>query len=111
MSIVAGVYLGSAAADNAVVIDAPENVFNYTVFSLMSTAGAMDVYISQDGTNYTTDPIAMTDRCDTGAGSSDAVNETAAGRLYGFRGNFRKIKVLQKGATAVVGASLVYGNF
>ena len=41
-----------------------------------------------------------------GDGSGIQVIETAANGNYGFKGRWKKIKVLQKGATAVVGAVL-----
>ncbi len=73
-------------------------------FTLMSTAGAMDVDISLDGTNFTTAPLSL---ADLGAVTTAPVIVTAAGRLYGFRGNFRLIRVRQSGAVAVANALLM----
>lgn len=104
---ITGVLEGSAAADNATVIDFTDNVEAHDTFLLMSTQGAMDVFVSLDGTNYTTAALSL---ADLGATSTDPVIVTAANRLYGFRGKFRKIRVLQNGATAVVAARLRYGT-
>lgn len=76
-------------------------------FHLMSTQGAMDVFVSLDGTNYTSAPLAISDQ---GATSNDPVLVTVANRLYGFRGKYRKIQVRQNGATAVLNATLSYGK-
>lgn len=96
---------GAAAGDNATVIEL-EDVSMFDTFILQSTQGAMDVFVSLDGTNYSTAPLSLTDM---GATTSTPVIVTAANRTYGFRGKFRKVKVLQNGATAVVAATLAYG--
>lgn len=75
-------------------------------FLLMSTAGAMDVFVSLDGTNFATAALSLTDM---GATTSDPVVVTAANRVYGFRGKYKSIRVLQNGATAVANAVLRYG--
>lgn len=98
--------LGSAAGDNATVFEF-DDARSYDTFLLTSSAGVMDVYGSLDGANYAASAINMTDCCAT---DSTPVIETAAGRIYGIRGPYRKIKVLQKGATAVVGAVLSFGS-
>lgn len=98
---------GSGTNDNDVVItfsDIPDDI---DTFLLMSTAGAMDVFVSLDGTNYSTAALSLTDM---GAITSDPVVVTAANRCYGFRGKFAAVKVLQSGVTAVVGAVLRYGS-
>lgn len=106
MSKPAGVARGSASADNATVLEV-DGVLWCDIFELMSTQGAMDVYVSLDGTNFTTAPLSLTDQ-----GATDAVPviETVANRMYGFRGKFRSVRVLQKGATAVTDASMSYGT-
>ena len=95
---------GSANADDATVIEIASNAEMYDTWQLGSTAGAMDVYGSLDGTNYLTAALALVDLGSTTP--STAVIETAANGNYGFKGRWKKIKVLQKGATAVVGAVL-----
>ena len=94
---------GVGVNDNDVVIQT-EDVSGYREFSLQSTAGAMDVLVSLDGTNYTTAPLSMIDR---GATTSDPVIVTAANRSYAFFGTFHKLKVLQNGATAVANGVLL----
>jgi hypothetical protein len=93
--------------DNDVLIEFTSNVEAFDVFELMSTAGAMDVFVSLDGTNYTTAALSL---ADLGATSTDPVIVTAANRMYGFRGKYKKIKVLQNGATAVTAPVLRYGT-
>ncbi len=76
-------------------------------FQLMSTAGAMDVFVSFDGTNFSTAPLSL---ADLGANTTDPVLVTAANRVYGFVGLYRRIRVLQNGATAVTNPVLMYGE-
>ncbi len=94
---------GSGTNDNDVVIQTTD-VSMYREFSLQATAGAMDVLVSLDGTNYTTAPLSLIDR---GATTSDPVIVTAADRSYAFFGTFHKIQVLQNGGTAVADAVLL----
>lgn len=98
---------GSGTNDNDVVILFDDVVDGADTFLLMSTAGAMDVFVSLDGTNFSTAALSLTDM---GATTSDPVIVTAANRVYGFRGKYKAIKVLQNGATAVTAAVLRYGN-
>lgn len=98
---------GSGTNDNDVVITFEDVIDGADTFMLQSTAGAMDVFVSLDGTNYSTAARSLSD---LGAITSDPVLVTAAGRNYGFRGKYKGIKVLQNGATAVVGAVLRYGT-
>jgi len=105
-NVSAGFLAGTPGTDdNDVIIEV--EVAQYDTFILQSTQGAMDVFVSLDGTNYATAPLSLTDM---GAVSSDPVIVTAANRTYGFRGKFRKVKVLQNGATAVQNATLAYGT-
>jgi hypothetical protein len=97
---------GSGASDNDLIFGTLVNMDTYDTFELMSTAGAMDVFVSIDGTNFTTAALSLTD---LGATTSDPVVVTAANRLYGFRGKFAAIQVRQNGVTAVVNASIRYG--
>lgn len=95
-------YTGSGTNDNDVVIQT-DSVDQFDAFCLMSTAGAMDVFVSLDGTNYATAALSLQD---FGATTSDPVVVTAANRIYCFVGKFKKLKVLQNGATAVVAATM-----
>ena len=102
-----GTKKGSGTNDNDVVIDFDGTIDDFDTYQLMSTAGAMDVFVSLDGTNYSTAPLALSD---LGAVSSDPVVVTAANRVYGFRGKYRAVRVRQNGATAVENAALNYGR-
>jgi hypothetical protein len=97
---------GTGTNDNDVVISLDQNAEAYDTFLLMSTAGAMDVFVTLDGTNYSTAALSL---ADLGATSTDPVVVTAANRVYGFRGKYRGIRVLQNGATGVANATLRYG--
>lgn len=101
-----GIKTGSGTNDNDTVIDFDDIVDGADTFMLMSTAGAMDVFVSLDGTNYSTAALSLTDM---GATTSDPVIVTVANRVYGFRGKYKAIRVLQNGATAVENAVLRYG--
>lgn len=89
--------------DNDVVIQTGDTTA-YDEFELQSTAGAMDVFVSLDGTNYSTAPMSLTD---LGATTTDPVLLTAANRTYMFFGTYAAIRVLQNGATGVAGATLM----
>lgn len=95
-------YTGTGTNDNDVVIQT-SSVDQFDAFMLVSTAGAMDVFVSLDGTNYATAALSLQD---FGASTTDPVIVTAAGRVYGFVGKFKTLRVLQNGATAVEDATL-----
>lgn len=94
---------GVGVNDNDVVVQT-DDVSAHNTFMLMSTAGAVDVFPSLDGTNYATAGLSMTD---LGATTTDPVIVTAANRIYGFKGTFRKIKIMQNGATAATAVALM----
>lgn len=105
-----GTKLGSGTNDNDIVIDfggANDTIDDFDTYQLMSTTGAMDVFVSLDGTNYSTAPLALSD---LGAVSSDPVIVTVANRVYGFRGKYRAVRVRQNGGVAVSNAALNYGR-
>lgn len=99
-------YTGSGTNDNDVVIQS-DDIQRYGAFMLMSTAGAMDVLVSLDGTNYSTAPLSL---IDFGGIVTTPVLVTAANRIYAFRGVFKFVRVLQNGATAVANAALLAGE-
>lgn len=93
---------GTGVNDNDVVINT-DDVSNFREFTIMTTAGAVDVFPSVDGTNYATAPLSLVD---LGATTTAPVVVTAANRIYAFYGVFRKIKVQQNGATAATDVTL-----
>jgi hypothetical protein len=97
---------GSGTNDNDIVIEL-DDATAFDTFLLHSTAGAMDVFVTLDGTHWATAPLSIGD---FGAVTSDPVVVTAPGRVYGWRGRFRKVRVMQNGGTAVQNASLTYGG-
>ena len=88
-------YYGTGVNDNDVLVTA--EVSQYDACTIMSTTGAVDVFVSLDGTNYATSALSLQDM---GATSTDPVLVTAANRVYGFVVKARGIRVLQNGATA-----------
>lgn len=93
----------AGTGDNTIVLETTD-VSHFETFTLMSTAGAMDVDVSLDGTNFTTAPLSM---ADLGSTATAPVIVTAAGRLYGFRGNYKIIRVRQNAGVAVANALLL----
>ncbi len=89
--------------DNDVIVQTGD-VSMYDEFLLMTTAGAVDVLVSLDGTNYSTAPLSL---IDLGATTSDPVLVTAANRIYGFYGTYALIRVLQNGATDAANVCLI----
>lgn len=89
------------------VLFTTEQVENCSMYTLMSTAGAVQVLVSLDGANFSTAPLALED---AGATTSTTyVLLTVANRVYKFQGKFRVIKVTQNGATASA-ATLMVGS-
>lgn len=95
---------GLGANDNDVIVQA-DDVAKYSEFHLMTTAGATDVTVSLDGTNYTTAPLSLIDFGATTIGT--AVLVTAANRMYRFTGVYQKVRVLQNGVTAPENVTLL----
>lgn len=96
---------GVGVNNDDVVFEVASNAEYYDTWQLGSTAGAMDVFVSGDGTNYLSAAIALIDLGSTAP--STAVVVTTAGGNYGIRGRWKKIKVLQNGATAVANGYLI----
>jgi hypothetical protein len=99
-------FQGTGTNDNDIVIQT-NDVQRHSIFFLLSTAGAMDVFVSLDGTNYATAALSL---IDDGAITQDPVLATVANRVYAFRGIFRKIRVLQNGGAAVANGTLLAGS-
>lgn len=95
----------AGVSDNDIIVELTGNGDLYSTWQIASTAGAMDIEVSLDGTNYLAAVMALIDLMSTAP--STAVVVTAAGRVYGFKGRYKKVRVRQNGATAVANASLV----
>jgi hypothetical protein len=98
-------FTNTSTEDDEVVITTSD-VSQFDTFMVHSSTGAVDVYGSLDGTTFATAPLSLQDM---GATTTDPVIVTAAGRIYGFRGKFRKIRILENGATDVA-VQLLCGN-
>lgn len=96
---------GTGVNDNDPVFELAADAEYFDTWQLGSTAGAMDVFVSGDGTNYMASALALIDLGSTAP--STAVVVTTAGGNYGIRGRWKKIKVLQNGATAVANGYLI----
>jgi hypothetical protein len=91
------VYSGSGVNDNDLLFTTDE-VSKYDLFMLHSSAGAVDVeaLMAVDGA-WTTVALSLDPLCNA---DTAPVVVTSAGSLFGFTGNFHKIRVRQNGATA-----------
>lgn len=89
------------------VLFTTDSVENHNLFTLMSTAGVVQVLVSLDGVNFSTAPLALEDQGSTTP--TTYVLLTAAARVYKFAGKYRVIKVTQNGATATA-ATLMCGS-
>ena len=94
---------GEGTNDNDVAIQTGD-VSAYNEFTLQSATGAVDVFVSLDGVEYSTAPLSL---IDLGATTSDPVIVTSADRTFAFFGTYALIRVLQNGASAVTGATLM----
>jgi hypothetical protein len=82
------------------------NVQQHELFTLMSSAGAVDVFVTLDGVNFSTVALALEDQGSTT--NSTYVQVTTAGRVFKFWGKYTQIRVKQNGATAAT-ATLICG--
>ena len=98
-------YSGSGASDNDVLFET-DDLTPWDGFLLLSTTGAVDIFVSLDGDNFATSALSLQD---FGASDLTPALVTVAGRVYGFVGKFKKIRVLQNGGTAA-SASLLAWN-
>lgn len=99
-------YTGAGVNANDVLFTTAP-IEKHALFTLMSTAGAVQVLVSLDGVNFSTAPLAMEDQGATAM--TTYVLLTAALRVYKFSGKFRVIKVTQNGAAASA-ATLMCGS-
>jgi hypothetical protein len=95
--------VGVNAAD---VLFTTPNVQQHELFTLMSSAGAVEVLASINGTDFSTVVLALEDQGSTA--NSTYVIVTAPGRVYKFWGKYTRLRVRQNGATATA-ASLICG--
>lgn len=101
----AQLFSGTGANANDVLFTTG-NVQQHEMFTLMSSAGAVQVLASVDGTNFATAPLALEDAGATA--NTTYVLVTAAARIYKFWGKFTALRVTQNGVTASA-ASLICG--
>ena len=101
------VYSGGISTDDTEVVIQSGSVIHFNTFIILSTAGAMDVTVSLDGTNYSTARLSLTDM---GAAASAPVIVSVAGRVYGFKGYFAYVRVIQKGGTDTANAAMICGR-
>ncbi len=97
---------GISTEDNDVVCQTG-SVIHFNTFLILSTAGALDVTVTLDGTNYSTAPLSITDM---GAAASAPVIVSVANRVYGFKGYFLKVRLLENGSTDTADVTLVCGR-
>ena len=88
-------FRGSCTDDNEVLITSSD-LSQYDACVIMSLTGAVDVFTSLNGTDYATAARSLQD---FGATDLLPVLVTAALREYGLVGKWRRLRVLQNGAT------------
>ena len=98
------VYAGGVGVNDNDVVVQTGDVRIFDTFMVTTTAGVVDVLVTLDGTNYSTAPLSL---ADLGGTALEPVLVTVANRVYGFRGSFQGIRVLQNGATAAENVTLV----
>lgn len=102
---------GTGANDNDELIafdGTDDNVSDFNTWHFQCVAGAADVFVTLDGTNWTTVGLSL---ADLGATVSDPVIVMAAGRLYGITNlHVKGLRVLQNGATAATVAMVAATN-
>ena len=101
------IWSGGIATEDDDVVCQTGSVIHFNTFLIMSTAGALDVAVTLDGTNYSTAALSLTDM---GAAASAPVIVSVANRVYGFKGYFMAIRVVEKGSTDVADVVLVCGR-
>lgn len=87
------------------VYELVNNAEQFNTWQVGSTAGAIEVLGSIDGTNYLSSPIALIDLASTTP--SVAVVATSSNKHFGFRGRYRKLIFKQTGATAVANGCII----
>jgi len=98
-----GAASAAGAADNAVLYTSLDvSKYNYHIIENESGA-TVDVFVSVDGTNYSTAAASVVLVDDVTTGGGIAVIDIADNKIGVLRGKFRKVRVIQKGAgTAVI---------
>ena len=96
------IYQGVAGVNDGDILIETTDVSKFDVFFLSHGAGSCIVEI-HDGLQWLTAPLAM---ADLGTTALNPVLQTAALRLYGWRGRCKKLRVKQSGVTAVTNSVL-----
>lgn len=95
---------GIAGVNDLDVVIQFDQASRYRNFTIQSVAGALEVFVSLDGTTFS--PVIFLRDFHT-ATDTVLVNTTIATEVYSFAGNFKSIRVGQQGATAATGAVLI----
>lgn len=100
-------YTGGTGVNAADVVCQPTDISRYDTFTFASTAGAVAVFATLDGTNFMTSAMAMEDLGAASTTGSVLVTVTAAERIYRIRGSFQSLQFQQSGATGVTAFTLL----
>lgn len=99
-------YLASAAtvaasATDNVVIYKSNDVSSYNTFTVenLAVTDPVDIYVSLDGTNFSTAAASITLLDDVTTGGGIKAIDIPVGKIGVLRGKFKGIKVLRKGTT------------
>ena len=95
---IGGSYTAANATDNTVVYTSGD-ISQFNIHTIEGVTANADVFVSLDGTTFTTNPIYLRDLY---AASPDAnyTPTVAANKVYMLVGKFKKIKIQNAGAAA-----------
>lgn len=91
---------GAAGTNDNDIVYTSGDVSTYNTHYIECTAGTVDIQVSLDGTNFNNTQAAVLLHDDVTTGGGVKILTIASGKVGILKGKFKKIKVLQNGATA-----------
>lgn len=92
-------FTGSAGTNDNDVVYTSNDISMYNVHYIEGTAGTVDIQVSVDGTNFNTTQAAVLLHDDVTTGGGVNVLTIASGKIGVLRGKYKKLRILQNGAT------------
>jgi len=93
-------FTGAAGTNDNDVVYTSGDVSSYNQHVIEATAGTVDIQVSVDGTNWNTTPAAVLLHDDVTTGGGVLSASIASGKVGILKGKYKKIRLLQNGATA-----------
>ena len=94
-------WAGTAGTNDDDVVYTSPDVSEFNFHMIEATAGALDVWGSMDGVNYS--PVALAGNAVNNASSTARATSISAGNMVQIWGKWKHIRVDQTGATAANG--------